>query len=259
MKPEAADATDAAAGPRTPEPGEVAEPMGDGELLVFDLDGVLVDVSRSYRRAIAHTVLMLGGGKVAADEIQALKNEGGFNNDWDLSRELLRRRGREVERPRVIEIFNRIYQGKHWDGLILRERWLLPPELVAELSRRYRLAIYTGRPREDAEFVLRRFGVREAFVQVVAMEDVSAGKPAPDGLLQLQWRFAPARLAAYIGDTVDDARCAAAARVPFIGVMAPGQPRPEELAELFDSTGCRFVAANVAEACRRLLQEECAK
>ncbi len=67
--------------------------------ILFDMDGVLVDASRSYRRAIVETVacylrVVLGlpdpPGVVSAGVIHALKLAGGFNNDWDLTRALLR-------------------------------------------------------------------------------------------------------------------------------------------------------------------------
>jgi HAD superfamily phosphatase len=38
-----------------------------------------------------------------------------------------------------------------------------------------------------------------------------------------------------VGDTVDDARCARAAAIPFIGVAAPSSPRYHDLVSLFQS------------------------
>ncbi len=53
--------------------------------MVFDLDGVLVDVEESYRRAIKDTVEEVHGIEVEDKSIQALKNAGGFNNDWHVT------------------------------------------------------------------------------------------------------------------------------------------------------------------------------
>jgi phosphoglycolate phosphatase-like HAD superfamily hydrolase len=41
----------------------------------------------------------------------------------------------------------------------------------------------------------------------------------------------------YVGDTVDDARCALAAGVPFIGVAAPSNPLYLDLVFLFQAAG----------------------
>lgn len=218
-------------------------------LVVFDLDGVLVDVSASYRVAIRETVAALGGGEVTPEAVQALKNAGGYNNDWDLSQELLRRRGIAVALPRVIEVFNQKYLGPGGDGeggLIQQESWLLEPELLAALRQRYRLAIFTGRPRADADYVLRRFAVADAFDHVIGLEDVSVQKPDPEGLFELQRRHAPAPLAAYIGDSIDDARAAAAAEAPFIAIVDAEPPEREERIALFRASGCQFVTSGAS-------------
>jgi len=223
--------------------------------LVFDLDGVLVDVSQSYRQAILDTVRHLGGGDLSPADVQALKDEGGFNNDWDLSSELLRRRNRSVPYAEVVRVFNQFYLGPDWNGLILREQWLLPPDLLRELQRHYRLAIFTGRPRADAEFVLRRFHVAADFTRLLAMEDVTPGKPAPDGLLLLAREFAPVPIVAYVGDTVDDARCAAGAAVPFVGILPANHLSTRRLRQLFVELGSRSIVPDAAAAARALLQD----
>lgn len=239
-----------------PEPAPAAAPKPALPLIVFDLDGVLVEVSASYRQAIVDTVAALGGGMVTADEVQTLKNDGGYNNDWDLSQELLRRRGMAVEMPRIVEVFNRSYLGPQGDGtggLIEKEHWLLPPELLAQLRRRFRLAIFTGRPRFDANYVLRRFGVAEAFDHVVTHEDVQRQKPDPEGLIELRARHAPAPIAFYVGDSVDDARCAAAAAVPFIAILPRQQLQRERLQALFEECGCLRIVPDAAAAVHVLL------
>ena len=69
------------------------------DLLLFDMDGVLIDVSRSYRKTIQKTIHLylttcLGHRREkdqpALDEAVSLfKSAGGFNNDWDLTVGLL--------------------------------------------------------------------------------------------------------------------------------------------------------------------------
>jgi len=69
------------------------------DILVFDMDGVLIDVSESYRKTIAKTVQIyletcLGFKKgsvplITEEHISSFKMAGGFNNDWDLTSGLL--------------------------------------------------------------------------------------------------------------------------------------------------------------------------
>lgn len=52
------------------------------DTVVLDIDGVLVDVADSYRRAIVESVDRVYGATIEKGEIQPFKNAGGFNNDW---------------------------------------------------------------------------------------------------------------------------------------------------------------------------------
>ena len=52
------------------------------DTVVLDVDGVLVDVANSYRRAVIETVAELYDTEPPTDGIQLLKDAGGFNNDW---------------------------------------------------------------------------------------------------------------------------------------------------------------------------------
>lgn len=53
--------------------------------VILDIDGVLVDVSSSYRRAIVETVEYLYDESIPLSAVQLFKNAGGFNNDWELT------------------------------------------------------------------------------------------------------------------------------------------------------------------------------
>lgn len=55
------------------------------DAVVLDIDGVLVDVSSSYRRAILDTLEHVHSETIDRTAIQAFKNAGGFNNDWELT------------------------------------------------------------------------------------------------------------------------------------------------------------------------------
>ena len=55
------------------------------DAVVLDIDGVLVDVAASYRRAIIESVEHVYGDSIERPDIQRFKNAGGFNNDWELT------------------------------------------------------------------------------------------------------------------------------------------------------------------------------
>ncbi|MFB6205607.1 MAG: TIGR01548 family HAD-type hydrolase [Haloglomus sp.] len=57
----------------------------DADTVVFDVDGVLIDVADSYRRAVVESVERVYGETLAREQLQRFKNAGGFNNDWTLT------------------------------------------------------------------------------------------------------------------------------------------------------------------------------
>ena len=72
------------------------------DAVVLDVDGVLVDVADSYRRAIVESVAYVHGESIGRADVQEFKNAGGFNNDWDLTAAaalyvLARREGFDVD------------------------------------------------------------------------------------------------------------------------------------------------------------------
>jgi HAD superfamily hydrolase (TIGR01548 family) len=195
------------------------------------MDGVLVDVTESYRETIQRTVEHFSGRRVSRPEIQDWKNRGGWNDDWALSHALIRDAGVEVEYHAVVDHFNSIFHGKGSDGLILRERWIARDGLFERLSQGFQLAVFTGRLRWEAELTLQRCAPHLRFEPVIGVDEVTRPKPAPEGLLKI-CRQSGADCCWYIGDTVDDARCAREARVPFIGIVALLNPRHDELVKL---------------------------
>jgi HAD superfamily hydrolase (TIGR01548 family) len=212
------------------------------QLLVFDMDGVLVDVTDSYRETVVRTVEHFTHQTISRDSIQDYKNQGGWNNDWLLSQKICRDLGVDVPYATVVEYFNYLFLDQ---GMIHRERWLPRDGLLDSLAEKFELAIFTGRTTEEAEITLKREGLRDRFL-LVSANDVECEKPAPEGLLKLA-ALRPSKKLLYIGDTVDDARCAKAAYVPFIGIAARHSPRRTELVELLQLEGAIQVIEDINE------------
>jgi HAD superfamily phosphatase len=202
-------------------------------MIVFDMDGVLTEVSESYREAIVQTVEHFTGQRISRDQIQEYKNQGGWNNDWALSQKIAGDLGVSVEYGDVVSEFNQRFLGQNGDGLIVRESWFPQAGLLERLMNRHELAIFTGRLRYEADISLKRFGGDCRFDPIICSDDVVNGKPAPDGLHSIL-RMKPGRKLIYVGDTVDDARSASAAGVPFIGIAAESHSRRGDLVKLFE-------------------------
>ena len=192
-------------------------------LVLFDIDGVIRDVGGSYRRALSETVHHYSGYRPTAPEIDALKGEGLWNNDWEASLELLRRRGTGSSLPTfddIVAVFSEAYFGgdphgdpANWKGFIGNEPLLVPSEFFKTLSDSgFVWGFVSGAEPPSCRYVLeQRLGLVDP--PLIAMGD-APDKPNPQGLLRLTsvllgrheaQELGPlAPPVAYLGDTVTD-------------------------------------------------------
>ncbi len=214
-------------------------------LFVFDIDGVLRDVGNSYRRALADTVEQFtqGGYRPTPEDIDALKGEGIWNNDWEGSQELILRYFESQGKSRnqvpltydeIVAFFQSRYRGPHqgeqdeWTGYITQEPLLVNKAYFDQLSAEgVPWGFFSGATRGSARYVLeRRLGLSSP--ALIAMED-APGKPDPTGLFEVvdhlteQHQLSPDLPVIYAGDTVADMQTLGHAETqrpqrPWIGV-----------------------------------------
>ena len=192
------------------------------KLVIFDVDGVLVDVRGSFHRSIIETVHFFTGRRPTYAEIHQWKNQSGYNDDWRLTTDWIASLGKPVPYAKVKARFQKFYWGaKNRLGNVSREKWLVTDSRLERWSRRADLALFTGRTRRELRYTLDRSPANSLFRRAITLDDVKKGKPDPEGL-HLLLNGASPRDAVYLGDNIDDALAAQRARVPFLGVLPQG-------------------------------------
>lgn len=250
-------------------------------IVIFDIDGVIRDVAGSYRRALADTVEYFTAGAYRPDlaEIDALKLEGVWNNDWEASQEMIYRffesRGRsrlatDLNYQALVAFFQARYRGPtpdSWTGYIQNEPLLLSPTYLFSLTRSgICWGFFSGATRASARYVLETRLKLPAPI-LVAMEDAPS-KPDPTGLCsavaQLEARHVvSANLpVVYVGDTVADLYTVQRAQATHpcrswvgVGVLPPHvQDRTRYTARLIEAGAIR-VLDNVEQLTPRMIEQ----
>ncbi|MBM4372687.1 MAG: HAD-IA family hydrolase, partial [Deltaproteobacteria bacterium] len=213
------------------------------EALLFDMDGVLADVSASYHEAVI-AAAAAWGVRVDRDAIRAAKALPGSNNDWELTRRLVAAAGPRITLDEARNAFEAHYQGTPGrPGLWTRETLIPPRELLEHLARRLPLGIVTGRPRGDANRFLEAAGIAPLFRTVVCMEDAPL-KPDPAPVRLALERLGLSR-AWLLGDTPDDLVAARGAGVLPLGLPAPGAG--EATRQALRTAGAAVVLESIAQ------------
>jgi HAD superfamily phosphatase len=255
-------------------------------IVIFDIDGVIRDVGGSYRRALADTVehFTEGAYRPSQWDIDTLKAEGIWNNDWEASQELVYRyfeaqgRSRSVSEresqdatadnaimldyEKLVAFFQSRYRGTdptNWTGYICQEPLLLQPSYLDELTEAgIQWGFFSGATTGSARYILeKRLGLRSPVL--VAMED-APGKPDPTGLLDTIRLLNGADTAPvlYVGDTVADMHTIVHARQVqpdrrwiAVGVLPPHVletlERRQAYAQTLEQAGAQIVLGNVQE------------
>lgn len=254
-------------------------------IAVFDIDGVIRDVSGSYRRAIADTVEQFtqGAYRPSSADIDRLKSEGIWNNDWDASQELIYRhfeaqgttRDRlNLDYDTLVAFFQSRYRGSDpntMTGYICQEPLLVKASYLENLTQAgIPWGFFSGAMRAEAAYVLEgALGLKQPVV--IAMED-APGKPDPTGLfatiqqLETQHQCPENLPVVYVGDTVADIYTVTKAQQQQpnrtwigVGVLPPHVQPTAERRDAYTATlkqaGAAVVLSNVEELTPELIGE----
>jgi phosphoglycolate phosphatase len=191
-------------------------------LIVFDMDGVLVDSFDCWWKLLNSTLVDHGMAPLTRDEflgtwgqdVEADRRR--FFPDWPVER-LIRHYTREL--PRY-------------------EEWVRAEAGAADVLVKFKtegrlLAVASNSPLSMIERLLTQTSIRQHFDCAAGVDLVVNGKPAPDLLDYVLRETGVSReQCCFVGDSEFDAQAARAADVLFVGYRRPGDARIESLSEL---------------------------
>jgi HAD superfamily phosphatase len=191
----------------------------DPQILIFDVDGVLVDVRETYWRSGLETIQHLTGKRPTWAEFYEWKRQPGNNDDWTMVSRWATALGVPTTYEQAREAFQPFYWGRDGvTGNVAKEKLLVTPKSIEKWGRTRELNLFTGRTRQEFAYTFEKWPGARSFRTVITMDDAKK-KPSPEGLRLILAGRNP-KTALYVGDNVDDALAAKAAAVPFLAILS---------------------------------------
>jgi phosphoglycolate phosphatase len=188
-------------------------------VLVFDLDGTLIDSRQDITTAINRMRDGYGLPPLALREVVTMVGEG--------ARVLIERAvGRELPATEIDPALRRYLA--YYDEVLLATTRPYPgvPEMLAELAAAYPLALLSNKGEKASRRILEGLGLAPLFRLILGGDSLPSRKPDPAGLRLTAERLGvPVADLMLIGDTAIDAETTRAAGSLF-GLVEWGFPRP---------------------------------
>ncbi len=212
--------------------------------VLFDFDGVIVNSEPLHLDAFRQ---VLADEQIDLTEQEYFQELIGFD-DKGAFKHVFQKHGRELDPKTFLRVMTR--KSEVMMELIHQRRYealLGVEELVRGLWRHYPLAICSGALREEIEAMLEGVRLRDCFPTIVAAEDVTVGKPDPQGYL-----LAAKLVGQRIGKKIEPADCLVVEDAPTVirsvrsaGFKVLAVPTSHPIEELRDAN---YVARNLTPA-----------
>ena len=188
-------------------------------LLIFDLDGTLIDSQRDLANSVNASLEHLGLGPLEDKLIYSYVGNGAPV----LIRRALGPEAPQAEVDKALEFFLRFYHEHMLDYTRLY------PGVLEALDQLYEaghcLAVLTNKPWRISEAIVEGLGLKEHFQRVYGGNSFAEKKPHPVGIDTLMTELNSAReVTIMVGDSSVDIRTARNARVMACGVTYGFQP-----------------------------------
>jgi phosphoglycolate phosphatase len=181
-------------------------------LLVFDLDGTLIDSAPDMHRAVNRVLGDLGCDPLSLGDVRSMVGDG---SSALIARALAARQCVTADPAKALELFLEHYEA---EPTAFTKTFPGVHETLGRLrAHGLMLALCTNKPARLTQMILERLKIEQYFVRVIAGDSLPFRKPDPRALLAVLTGFETHTAATImVGDSEVDAATAEAAGVPFV-------------------------------------------
>jgi len=193
--------------------------LNNKELIIFDMDGTLIDSAPSLCYAINHMLKELNKNTITLQRVQEFIGKG---SEILVKRALLNKV--DIDNCKIDEDE---FKNAHkilidFYGRNLNAKTTLfsnTKETLEKLNKEYKIALVTNKPHQFVNEILEHFKIDNYFDYILGATDKIAKKPAPDMLLTTCKHFnIEPKSAVMVGDSSNDILAAKAANIESIAV-----------------------------------------
>jgi phosphoglycolate phosphatase len=182
------------------------------KLIIFDLDGTLVDSSVDIANALNYAIAPHHMGEVSVAETLTLVGEGVTK----LIEKLIKKRGMDLDIGSLVEKFMEYYSFHSSDNTV---PYPFVYEVLEGLSA-YKKVIISNKAESLSIQVLEALNLSRYFDFVAGADTLSKKKPSPEPVLEVISRFGVScHEAAIVGDSVYDMQAGSAAGIKTVAAL----------------------------------------
>ena len=173
-------------------------------LLIFDLDGTLVNTLEDIAGSVNHTLARLGQDPIGLEAVRQYVGDG---------IEMLMQRSLGGRTDRLDEAVD-IYREHHRRNLVVRSALYPSVRETLDHFKPLPMAVISNKALEFISPLLDRLGIGGYFTAILGSDSGLSLKPAPDGLLRIMATLGvPRERTVIVGDGTTDVRAGKAAGV----------------------------------------------
>lgn len=171
------------------------------KIIIFDLDGVLINSLPNMRKAL----------KLTSKKINLKLPFNKYKKFLGLPFEKILENMKIKNDYKKIKKFYEFYSLKYINQIKIKKNFLKELKI---LKKDYFLAIFTSKSKKRTNKIINKYKI---FDECVTIDDVKRGKPMPEGLLKIIKKFdIQKKNAVYIGDSIYDYQCAKKANILYL-------------------------------------------